>query len=82
MGLAILLANGAVQYGMALTPANRAIVIMLTELVFAALGAWFLAGEGLAPREWLGGTLVALASLLSARAEPEGEGSSGRDGSP
>lgn len=78
VGLAILLANGAVQYGMALTPANRAIVIMLTELVFAALGAWFLAGEGLAAREWLGGTLVALASLLSARTEPEGEGSSGR----
>ena len=46
---------------------------MLTELVFAALGAWFLAGEGLAAREWLGGALVALASLLSARAEPARE---------
>jgi drug/metabolite transporter (DMT)-like permease len=56
-----------VQFGLARVAANRAVVIMLTEIGFAALAAWLLADEALAPRDWLGGALIVAASLFSAR---------------
>lgn len=70
-----LLATGAVlfalapivQYGLVRLSANRAVVILLSELIFAAITAWWLAGETMGPREWLGGSLIALAALASAR---------------
>ncbi len=64
--LVMLLCNWIVQYGLAHTPANLAIVIYLSELVFAALGAWLLVGETLGPKEIIGGVIVMAASLLSA----------------
>ena len=51
-------------------PANRAVVILLSELVIAAAAAYWLAGETLRPQDWIGGTLIALASLASARVRP------------
>ncbi len=74
-GLVVLLAgvlfaaNLVVQFGLARLPANRAIVIMLSEIGFAALGAWLLAGEAMALREWIGGALIVAASVLTAKSE-------------
>ena len=48
------------------SPANLAIVIYLSELVFAALSGWLLAGETLGVKEVAGGALIMAASLLSA----------------
>jgi len=54
------------QYGMTHVPANQAIVIMLFELVVAAVAAYFLANEYLTGRDWIGGLMIASASLFSA----------------
>jgi drug/metabolite transporter (DMT)-like permease len=59
----------AMQYGLTHTPANRAIVILLFELVVAAVAAYFLADETLAPRDWIGGAMIVAASLASGRME-------------
>jgi len=55
------------QYGMTHVPANQAIVIMLFELVVAAIAAYFLADEHLTGRDWAGGLMIVSASLFSAR---------------
>lgn len=55
------------QYGMTHTPANQAIVIMLFELVVAAVAAYFLANEHLTSRDLAGGLMIVSASLFSAR---------------
>ena len=67
VGLVVFGLSVAVQYGLAHVPANRAIVIMLFELVIAALGAYFLAGEAMTTREWIGGAMIISASLFSSR---------------
>ncbi|MEF8700474.1 MAG: DMT family transporter [Candidatus Accumulibacter sp. UW26] len=67
VGGVLLLANRIVQFGLTRVAANRAIVIMLSEIPVAALAAWLLAGEIPAPRDWLGGSIIVTASLLSAR---------------
>jgi drug/metabolite transporter (DMT)-like permease len=40
-------------------------LILLFELVVAALASWLLAGEQMGLREWIGGTLIVVASLFS-----------------
>jgi len=67
LGGVLLLTNVIVQFGLARVAANRAIVIMLSELAVAALAAWLLADEALAPREWVGGAIIVAASLSTAR---------------
>jgi len=67
VGGELLLINVVVQHGLMHTPANRAIVIFLFELVVAALSAWLLAGEDMELREWIGGAMIVAASLFSAR---------------
>lgn len=69
IGLALMAATLSVQYGLAHTPAMQAIVILLTELVAAGLSSWWLAGEAMTAREWLGGTMIVAASLLSGKME-------------
>ena len=74
---AMLVAIGAVlvgasliaQYGLARVASNRAIVIMLSEVGFAALASWLLANEVPALRDWIGGAMILAASLLSAKAK-------------
>jgi drug/metabolite transporter (DMT)-like permease len=66
-GVVLLVINLVVQHGLARTPANRAIVIFLFELVVAAASSWFLAGEVMGPQEWLGGAMIVAASLFSGR---------------
>jgi drug/metabolite transporter (DMT)-like permease len=53
------------QYGLSRMPANRAIVILLFELVVAAVAAYALAGETLGTRDWIGGALIVAASIAS-----------------
>jgi len=67
--LALLLATFTVQYGLAHTPANRAIVIMLFELVVAAISSQWLAGEVMDAREWVGGAMIVAATLFSVKLE-------------
>jgi drug/metabolite transporter (DMT)-like permease len=65
----LVLATMTVQYGLARLPANRAIVILLLELVVAALASGWLVDEYMEAREWLGGALIIAASLLSGKVE-------------
>lgn len=69
VGLVLLIVNPVVQYGLTRMPASRAVVILLFELVVAALASWWLAGEVMGAREWLGGALIVAASLFSSRIE-------------
>lgn len=69
VGLLLALATVAVQYGLTHTPVTRASVIFLFELVVAALTSYWLAGEALVLREWLGGGLIIVAAVLAAKAE-------------
>lgn len=73
VGLALVAMSLALQYGLTRVPANRAIVILLFELVVAAFAAYWLAGETLRMQDWIGGGLIVAASLASglgkARAE-------------
>jgi len=71
-GALVVLATLAVQYGLAHTEANRAIVILLIELVAAAFFSWFWAGETMTAREWLGGALIVAASLFTGKMEGHG----------
>jgi len=65
VGFALLAMSLSLQYGLSRVPANRAIVILLFELVVAAVAAWWLAGETLRTQDWIGGALVVAASLVS-----------------
>ena len=69
IGVVLLVINLVVQYGLTRITAGRAIVILLSDLVVAAIAAWWLAGETMGLREWLGGALIVAASLVSAKLE-------------
>lgn len=71
--LALLVATFTVQYGLSHVPANRAVVILLFELVVAALSSRWLAGEIMDAREWIGGAMIVAATLFSLRtSDPHG----------
>lgn len=72
IGLLLVLATFTVQYGLAHLPSNQAIVILLSELVVAAVASWWLAGEQMTAREWLGGALIVAASLFSGKIHKHG----------
>lgn len=67
IGVSLVAMSYALQYGLSRMPANRAIVILLSELVVAAFAAYFLAGEVLRLQDWLGGSLIIAATIVSAR---------------
>lgn len=67
IGIVLCSSAFAVQYGIARVPANRVIVLFLSELVVAAIASYFLADEAMQAREWLGAALIVSASLLSGR---------------
>ncbi|HEU0188283.1 MAG TPA: DMT family transporter, partial [Gallionellaceae bacterium] len=73
LGLIICATSFAVQFGLTHTPANQAIVLFLSELVFAAVASYFLAGERMGVQEMIGAVLIISASLLSGKihCEPE-----------
>jgi len=59
----------AVQFGLARVPANQAIVIFLSELVVAAIAAYFLSDERMGVQEWIGAAMIITASLFSGHME-------------
>ncbi|HZW26398.1 MAG TPA: DMT family transporter [Gallionella sp.] len=67
LGVVLCAVSFAVQYGISRVPANRAIVLFLSELVVAAIASYFLAGELMELRDWIGATLIVSASLMSGR---------------
>ena len=54
------------QYGVSRMEAGRSGVIMMLELLVATGSAVWLGGESPSPREWLGGSLIAVAALMEA----------------
>ncbi|MCA1978108.1 MAG: DMT family transporter [Thiobacillus sp.] len=75
VGVALLIGSMtyAVQYGLARVPANQAIVIFLSELVVAAVSAYFLSDERMDAQEWLGAAMIITASLFSGHMEDDQE---------
>jgi drug/metabolite transporter (DMT)-like permease len=67
IGMSLVVMSYTLQYGLSRLPANRAIVILLFELVVAAIAAHYLAGERLRPQDWVGALFIALATLATAR---------------
>ena len=65
IGVALVGMGLALQYGLSRLPANRAIVILLFELVVAAIAAYVFAGEVTRLQDWMGGALIVAATLAS-----------------
>ena len=74
LALILFCVNLVVQFGLARTAANRAIVIMLSELVFAAASSYFLTFEQIGWRDWLGGAMLMAAAVCSGRLEASARG--------
>jgi drug/metabolite transporter (DMT)-like permease len=66
-GLAVFVLSLVLQYGLTHVPANQAIVLLLSELVVAAVAAYLLTSESMTPREWIGGAMIVSASFFSSR---------------
>ena len=66
IGVCLFAMSIALQYGLTRIPANRAIVILLFELVVAAVAAHYLAGEHLRMQDWLGGAFIIAATVATA----------------
>ncbi len=73
MGLVLCATSFAVQFGVTHLAANRAVVLFLFELVVAAVSSYFLAGEAMEWRDWLGAALIVSATLLSGRLHTQGQ---------
>ncbi|VVE16115.1 DMT family transporter [Pandoraea anhela] len=65
LGCTIAVTNVVVQFGLARVPANQAALIMLFEIVVAAISSWWLASEGMGVREIAGGLCIVAAGVLS-----------------
>jgi drug/metabolite transporter (DMT)-like permease len=71
IGLVLCATSFAVQFGLTHLPANQAVVLLLFELLFAAVAAYFLAGEKMGMQEFIGAVLIVSASLLSGKIHDE-----------
>jgi len=67
--LGIVVMTVTVLYGIARMPIYHSSVIMLFELVVAAIAAWALTSEVMSLQEWLGGGLIMLAAYGVAKSE-------------
>jgi drug/metabolite transporter (DMT)-like permease len=67
VGLMMFLSSVVLQFGLTYTPANQAIVILLFELVVAAITTYFLAKEAMTLLEWVGGLMIISATLFSTK---------------
>jgi drug/metabolite transporter (DMT)-like permease len=66
LALALLVANLALQFGAARLPSSVTTIVMLSEVVFAAVSAVLIGGETLSTRTLAGGALILGASVLAA----------------
>ena len=69
LGVTLIATSVALQYGLTHLSANHAAVIMLFELIVAAIAAHYLAGETTGARDWMGGAMIVSAGLLATLAE-------------
>jgi drug/metabolite transporter (DMT)-like permease len=65
LGVILLITALSMQYGLSRTAANRAAVILLFELVVAAVGAHYLSNEVTRQQEWIGGAMIVLAGIVA-----------------
>jgi drug/metabolite transporter (DMT)-like permease len=82
LGLVMCAVSYAVQYGVTHLPSNRAMLLFLFELVIAAVSSYFLAGEAMQLRDWLGAALIVSASLFSGRLHDKSGSISAKTGLP
>ncbi len=73
LGLVLCATSFAVQFGLTHLPANQASVLLLLELLFAAVAAYLLAGEKMGAQELVGAVLIVSASLLSGNIHKEAQ---------
>ncbi len=66
LSVAFLAANLSLQYGASRLPAHRTAVIMLTEVLFAAVSAAALGAASFTPALWLGGVFIVASAWLAA----------------
>ena len=69
LGVMLIATSVALQYGLTHLSANYAAVLMLFELIVAAIAAHYLAGEVTRTQDWVGGALIVTAGLLATLAE-------------
>lgn len=70
VGVVLMSSGLAMQFGLTKMAANRAAVILLFELIVAAIAAHYLAGEVSRLQDWIGGAMIIAAGLLAAFFEP------------
>ena len=70
IGVVLMSSSVAMQFGLTKMPANRAAVILLFELIVAAIAAHYLANEVSRLQDWIGGLMIISAGLLAAFFEP------------
>ena len=69
VGVMLIATSVTFQYGVTHLSANRAAVIMLFELIVAAVAAHYLAGEVTRGQDWTGGAMIVAAGLFATVAE-------------
>ncbi|HEX9390446.1 MAG TPA: DMT family transporter [Usitatibacteraceae bacterium] len=66
IGAVLMSTSVTLQYGLSKLAANRAAVVLLFELVVAAVAAHFLAGEVSRLQDWAGGAMIVAAGMMAA----------------
>ena len=74
IGIVLLVTSVALQYGLSQVSANRAAVILLFELIVAAIAAHYLAGEITRPQDWIGGAMIVSAGFIATISGRRGHG--------
>jgi drug/metabolite transporter (DMT)-like permease len=70
LALGLGLANYSLQYGGSRLPTQVTSLIMLSEIVFAAVSAAWFAGKVLTTAEWIGGSMIVLAAIWASLRPP------------
>ena len=65
IGIVLLITSVTLQYGLAKVSANRAAVILLFELIVAAIAAHYLANEVTRTQDWIGGAMIVGAGFVA-----------------
>ncbi len=66
IGAVLMSTSVTLQYGLSKLAANRAAVVLLFELVVAAVAAHYLANEVSRLQDWIGGAMIVAAGMLAA----------------